>query len=95
MTYSTTNPPKCTGQGIGQGSPKFWSYESTDAVTTVRVDGYFSNGWDLGMRKGDIVFVRDTDASPTAGNIHWVTSASSSTGVDLSNGVAITETDSD
>jgi hypothetical protein len=93
MAYSTANPPQIVSQTIG-GSHKEWVYESTDAVTAVRVSGYFTNGWALGMRKGDIVRVTDTDASPIAVSTCIVTSATS-TAVDLSDGSAITATDSD
>lgn len=92
MAYSTSNPPILLTQGItGQ---KIWTYSSTDAVTAVRVSGYFTNGWDLGMRAGDLVYVLDNDASPITGSLCWVTSATSSA-VDLSDGVTITGTDTD
>lgn len=96
MTYSVSNPPVLLAQGVGSGgsSRKIWFYASTDASTAVDASGYFTDGWKLGMRAGDIVFVLDTDASPLACQICIVTSASSSA-VDLSDGVAITATDSD
>ena len=91
MAYSTSNPPHRIS-----GTPNFslWIYKSTDAASDVRVSGYFTNGYDLGMRAGDIVFVVDTDASPIAAQIMIVTSATSSA-VDLSDGTAITATDTD
>lgn len=94
MAYSTSNPPQLVTQTIG-GTHKEWVYESTDPVTDVRVAGYFTNGWDLGMRAGDVVKVTDTDASPISTQICTVTSASASAGVDLSDGTAITATDTD
>lgn len=93
MPYSTSNPPFLLAQGVG-GARKVWFYASTDAPSAVDASGYFTNGWDLGMRAGDIIFVVDTDASPIAAQIHIVTSATSSA-VDLSDGVAITATDTD
>lgn len=92
MAYSASNPPRLVSQPIA--GLRIWQYTSTDAVATVRVDGYFTDGWDLGMRKGDLVMVLDNDASPITGAWCWVTSASSS-GVDLSDGVTITGTDTD
>ncbi len=97
MSYSTSNPPFCASQGIG-GGRKLWIYTSTDAVTSVRVSGYFTNGYSLGMRAGDVVAVLDNDASPLTGA--WcIVSASSKSGstetVDLSDGVTITGTNSD
>lgn len=93
MAYSTSNPPALISQGIG-GNFGVWAYKSTDAATAVRVSGYFTNGYDLGMRAGDIVHVVDTDASPIAMQAMIVTEATAST-VDLSDGTAITATDTD
>ncbi|SDH08408.1 hypothetical protein [Pelagibacterium luteolum] len=93
MAYSTDNPPALIAQGIGGGG-RLWFYKSTDAATAVRVSGYFTNGYDLGMRAGDLVIVVDTDAAPIAMQLMIVTSATS-TAVDLSDGVAVTATDTD
>lgn len=93
MAYSTSNPPALIAGGTGAG-PRIWTYSSTDAVTVVRVSGYFTNGYTLGMRAGDLVLVLDNDASPLTGSWCWVASATSTT-VDLSDGVTITGTNSD
>lgn len=93
MAYATSNPPYLVASGVGSAR-RIWFYASTDAVTDVRVSGYFTDGWSLGMRAGDLVFVIDTDASPIAMQACIVTSATSSA-VDLSDGTAITATDSD
>lgn len=95
--YSTSNPPQMIAGGLGAGGttcPRLWVYSSVDAVTVVRVTGYFTNGYDLGMRAGDIVLVLDNDASPLTGSWCWV-AAASSTAVDLSDGVTITGTNTD
>tara|TARA_Y100001947_G_scaffold159256_1_gene175661 strand:+ start:3438 stop:3716 length:279 start_codon:yes stop_codon:yes gene_type:complete len=92
MAYSTSNPPFRIAGGIGDTS--VWVYKSTDAATAVRVSGYITDGYDLGMRAGDIVIQVDTDATPIASQIMIVTSATSSA-VDLSDGTAITATDTD
>lgn len=94
MAYSTSNPPNCISSTIG-GTFDLWVYKSTDPITDVRVAGYFTNGWALGMRAGDIVLVIDTDATPITAQISIVTSASATGGVDLSDGTAITATDTD
>ncbi|MFK0687986.1 hypothetical protein ACFX5Q_07245 [Mesorhizobium sp. IMUNJ 23033] len=91
MAYSTSNPPVLITQGIA--GFRIWKYESVDAATLVRVAGYFTNGWQLGMRANDIVFVTDTDSS-NATTIHTVNSATSS-GVDLTDGLAVGTTDTD
>lgn len=93
MAYATTNPPVLLMDTVG-GTFRLWVYKSTDAASAVRVSGYFTDGWDLGMRAGDLVMVVDTDASPIASQIMIVTSATSSA-VDLSDGTAVTATDTD
>lgn len=93
MAYSTSNPPTLVSSAVG-GGPRLWMYKSTDAATAVRVSGYFTNGYALGMRANDILIMIDTDASPIASQIMIVNAASSSA-VDCSDGVAITATDTD
>ena len=91
--YSTSSPPTLESQSIA--GKRMWRYESVDAVSVVRVSGYFTNGFtELGMVKGDLIYVLDTDASPITGSLCWVTQ-SNSTAVDISDGVTITGTDSD
>ena len=98
MAYdATVAQPALIAGGVGAGgvtNPRIWVYSSVDAVSLVRVAGYFTDGWTLGMRKGDVVLVLDNDASPITGSWCWV-SAASSTSVDLSDGVTITGTNSD
>lgn len=94
MAYdATVAQPVLVAGGIG-GGQRIWTYSSVDAVTLVRVAGYFTDGWKLGMRKNDIVFVLDNDASPITGSLCWVAAATASS-VDLSDGVTITGTNSD
>jgi hypothetical protein len=91
MSYSTSNPPRLVTQGIA--GLRVWEYASTDASTVVDASGYFTNGYDLGMRAGDSVRVVDTDASPVAVTMHTVNV--SGTTIDLSDGVSIGSTNSD
>ena len=93
MAYSTANPPQIVSQTIG-GTHRSFLYKSTDPVTDVRVSGYFTDGWKLGMRAGDHVLVIDTDASPIASSLCTVVQATASV-VDISDGTAITATDTD
>jgi hypothetical protein len=92
MAYSTSNPPAMLTQTMSGN--KLWFYSSTDAATAVRVSGYITDGYDLGMRAGDMVIVVDSDATPIAMQLMIVTSATSSA-VDLSDGTAVTATDTD
>lgn len=92
MAYSTSSPPRMVLEGGIGGSPSFWVYSSADAKATVDASGYFTNGYDLGMRDGDLIFVYDT------GNKIWSTHTVtvSGTTVDLADGTDIgVSTDSD
>lgn len=91
MAYSTSNPPRLMMQPIA--GLRLWQYASTDPTATVDASGYFTNGYDLGMRAGDSVMVIDTDASPVAVTMHTVNV--SGTTIDLSDGVSIGSTNSD
>ena len=92
MAYSTSTPPRLVVQGIVGG--KIFYYESADAIATVNTLGYFTNGYYLGMRVGDTVIVRDTNVPTTS--LCTVIDVSSTTGVaDISDGTAISQTDSD
>lgn len=71
MAYVTTNPPKLMVPSVGSGQPALWVYTSTDIHTDVDASGYFTNGSDLGLRVGDIMFV--SKSSATIGTtVHYV-----------------------
>lgn len=74
MAYSTSAPPSLTSIAPLTTAGQVWNYRSTDVATDVDAADYFSNGYDLGMRVGDIMFVQDTDTG-TGGTttIHRVT----------------------
>jgi hypothetical protein len=92
MAYSTSNPPQLVAQAIA--GVRVWIYSSTDADSLVQVSGYFTDGYKLGMRAGDIIDVIDNDASPITCTRHVVVSATS-TAVDLDDGVSVSGADSD
>ena len=93
MAYSTSSPPALLLQGIG-GGHQVWSYRSTDAGSAVDAANYFTNGGDLGILVGATMIVTDTDATPTAQTLHTVNAAGNTT-TDLSDGTALSTTDSD
>lgn len=97
MAYSTATPPRLLMQGVGGVGPNFWTYRNTDADTAVDGASYITNGGDLGMKVGDILFYTKTDASPIATFIFNVTTVSATApgAVDLSNATVITATNSD
>lgn len=71
MAYAVTLPPKRIGGGIGAGG-SLWLYQSADVHTDVDAADYFSNGWSLGLRVGDVVLVVETD-NTYALSLHVVT----------------------
>lgn len=95
MAYSTDAPPALIAQRVGANGGSIWWYTSTDAPAVVRVAGYISNGDALGMKAGDIVMGVDSDASPIALQLYIVTSVTAGGAADLSDGTAVTATDTD
>jgi hypothetical protein len=93
MAYSTANPPALLSQGIG-GFHRIWSYKTTDAATVVRTSNYITNGYQLGLRKGDLVMAIDTDAAPISMQF-MIVNECTPTVCDLSDGTAVTATDTD
>lgn len=55
MSYSTSLPPILVAGGIN-GIPRLWMYSEASATAAqVRVTGYITNAWALGMRAGDLI----------------------------------------
>ena len=73
------------------GGHNLWFYTSTDALTAVRVSGYFNDASDM-MNVGDVVFVYDSYAHTM--RISVVLSNASGV-VDIADGTALTMTDTD
>lgn len=64
MAYSTSSPfVLIVPAPMGASVPQLWAYSSADAEGTVDDSDYVTNGYDLGMRVGDAVFVWDTTNS--------------------------------
>ena len=91
MAYATSNPPKLLQQAIGNRGPSFWTYDGTDNQAAVNTSGYITNGGQLGMKVGDLVFVTNTSASPPTVYSHRVVSVSATApgAVDLDDGVQL------
>lgn len=77
MAYAVTNPPVLVAQPIA--ALGIWVYSSTDVSTDVDASGYFTNGYQLGMKVGDVVHVIETDNSYLH-TVHSVTAVDTSTG---------------
>lgn len=60
--YSTAFPPLQIASAYGTG-PALWIYNSADVHTDVDASGYFTDGFDLGMKVGDQVLVGKSSAT--------------------------------
>ena len=77
--------------GPGGKAPRIWVYSTTDAIATVNSSGYFNDATDL-LQVRDIIWVCDT-STPTTNIVSVLSNASDV--VDISDGTAISETDTD
>ena len=89
---SVANPPICIGGGVGGGTNvgstttpignKLWFYGTTDTSTGPFVSGYFSDGYTLGMKQGDVVIVSALNSTVSSSNVLYlgIVSSVSSTG---------------
>ncbi len=77
--------------GPGGAGVRLWTYSSADAIATVNTAAYFNGASDL-LQVRDIIFVVDT-ATPGTNIVNVLTNAAGV--VDVSDGLAITETDTD
>ena len=91
MAYSDSTGPELV---VGLQSFRLWVLKNTDAVTAARVSGYITDGYDRGMRANDLLMYIDTDASPQTVQLMVVSEPSAGV-VDLSDGTAVTATDTD
>jgi len=55
MAYSTAAPLALVAQRVGASSGAIWIYSSTDDKVAVTAADYVSDGFDLGLKVGDIV----------------------------------------
>lgn len=94
MAYATSNPPALLMQSIGGNGASMWTYNSTDAATVVRAAGYITNADALGIKVGDLVFHTD-ETGGTVGHLYTVNSVTAGGACDLTDGTAITATDTD
>lgn len=89
MAYSTSAPPVLITQAIA--GLRIWYHTSADATAAVDASGFISNGGDLGMKAGDIVYHKDSTTNATALTMHKVVTVSSTApgAVDLSDGTVV------
>lgn len=84
------NAANLTALSYGNGFT-FWHYTSADAIATVNTAGYFNDAANM-LAVRDVMIVVDSNTPTTS-----LVSVLSNTGsvVDVSDGLAITETDTD
>ena len=101
-TASSPNPPVCIagGLGVGRGSSaltgnnrNLWLYVSTNLTTDIKGSNFFSDGWYLGMRPGDMV-IGTQYSSAGSSVMSYVASVKSVTtaGASLATGSIMTST---
>ena len=91
MAYSSTGLSAAGGQSKAGNAPQLWTYTSADAIADVNTTGYFDAAASL-LKVGDVIFVYDS-VTPSHNIVYVVSNASGV--VDVTNGLAITATDSD
>lgn len=80
MSYSTSNPPQLVVQGIGNGAPSIWTYQSADPIGTIDGAGYITNGGQLGMKLGDLVFAFVNTGTTAVSSLRVILVATTGTG---------------
>lgn len=91
MAYSNSGLNLIGGGGKAGSAPQVWTYTSVDSISTVNSAGYFNSASTL-LNVRDIMFIVDSN-TPT---LHIVSVLSNASGVvDISDGTAVAETDSD
>lgn len=86
MPYQKSNPPGVLSENTDF---RLWIYTSEDPPSEVRVDGYFENGYDLGMKKGDVLNLVDNVSTPPTVQIMVVASSSKNNGVNMTDGIPV------
>lgn len=88
--------------GLSNAGTKEWELHTTDAIADVNTSNYISDGYRRGLRQGDrvTVVVRASVPSGAVSAMHlcWVINELTGTdqlGVDLTDGLAVTATDTD
>ncbi len=87
MAYSASGLHKIGGaSGVN-----LWIYQTADAIATVNTAGYFNNSANM-LNVRDLIIVQDTN-TPTTSFVSVL--SNTGTAVDVSDGTAVAETDSD
>lgn len=92
---NTSKPLSGVGTATLKGAPTVWSYVTADTLATVNTANYFDTAVDI-LRKGDLVLVLSGAGSggTLAQGLATVVD-NDGTHVDVADGTAITQTDTD
>lgn len=89
-TPGSTATSDSRGFGLGMG---WWHYSSTNLTTDLTASNFFSDGWYLGMRPGDIVQGNQfTSAGSSVITFTGTIASASTSGASLSTGSVMTST---
>jgi hypothetical protein len=93
MAYTKTNLQPIGGQAKAGSVPQLWSYTApdADALADINTAGYFNDASEV-LKVGDLMYVFDSSV-PTATLLVVLSNAAGV--VDVSDGTAISVTDSD
>jgi len=87
MAYASSGLSRLSGDSNGS----LWQYSTVDTIATVNSANYFNSAANM-LKVRDVIIVKDTNAPTTS----FVTVLSNNgSAVDVSDGTAIVETDSD
>lgn len=102
MAYNPSGFRLLSGSLSGGQGPNIWALDTVDAVATVNDANYVSDGVTKGALQGDIVWVRTRASLPSGAvsaiNVCWVIAVGTGTkkqGIDLTDGLAVTATNTD
>lgn len=93
MPYSTSAPPRLINPGglygVAATGGQQWFYSTADTAATVDTTGYITNGGDLGMKVGDLVFVQVTGTGVITSHRVVTVSSTAPGAVDLGDGTSV------
>ena len=81
MAYSSTNPAHNLAPRLGGGPGNLWVYNSSDTIAAIVASGYFANGFALGMKVKDFIFIACTTGTTSfaVGTVITVNASSAAT----------------
>ena len=74
----------------GKGNKSLWLYGTSDSATDLQANTYFTDGWQLGMRTGDLVLFTCSTGSSIGAGLGVISSNASTAGCGLGSGAIST-----